>query len=314
MSLRVLVLGGTGFVGSHVVANLVSAGHRVVVPTRRRERGKALLLLPTADVVEADIHDSNRLAELAADADAVVNLVGILHATRAATFERAHVDLTRKVIDACRRSGVHRLVHMSALGAAPDAPSRYLKTKGEAQALVEASELAWTVFRPSVIFGRGDSFVSLFAKLLRWMPVVFLAAPDAKFQPVFVRDVARCIAESVDDRRTYRQRYSLCGPKVYTLREIVGYIAETSGHVRPIIGLGRGLSRLQATLLELSPVKLLTRDNLASMSVDSTCREPFPAVFGIEPSTLEAIAPEYIAPASISSPFDAYRSRAGDPR
>jgi NADH dehydrogenase len=314
MSLRVLVLGGTGFVGSHVVANLASAGHRVIVPTRRRERGKHLLLLPTVDVVEADVHDPARLAHLAAGADAVVNLVGILHETRSATFRRAHVELTRTLFEACRRGGARRLVHMSALGAARDGPSEYLRTKGEAQALVEASELAWTVFRPSVIFGRGDSFVSLFAKLLRWMPVVFLASPEAKFQPVYVRDVARCIAGSVDDRRTFHQRYELCGPKVYTLREIVAYIAETSGRVRPIVGLGPGLSRLQATLLELSPVKLLTRDNLASMTVDSTCTEPFPAIFGIEPATLEAIAPEYIAPASIHSPFDGYRARAGDPR
>ena len=314
MSLRVLVLGGTGFVGSHVVANLVTAKHRVIVPTRRRDRGKHLLLLPTVDVVEADVHDAGRLRELVADADAVVNLVGILHPSGSQTFRRVHVDLARSVIDACHRAGVTRLLHMSALGAASDGPSEYLRSKGEAQALVEASDLAWTIFRPSVVFGRGDSFIGLFAKLVRWMPVVMLAAPGAKFQPVHVRDVAHCIAASVDDRRTYRQTYALCGPKVYTLRELVTWVGETTGHVRPVIGLGPALSKLQASLLELSPVKLLTRDNLATMSVDATCSQPFPPLFGIEPSSLEAVAPDYLAPTSIRSPFDGYRARAGDPR
>lgn len=311
MPRRVLVLGGTGFVGRHIVAQLVTAGHQVVVPTRRRERGKHLILLPTVDVVERDIHDRRRLGELAAGADTVVNLVGILHETGRETFAHAHVELARNVIDACRRAGVRRLVQMSALGAATDAPSRYLRSKGEAQALVEASELSWTVFRPSVIFGRGDSFLSLFAKLVKWMPVVVLAAPHAKFQPVYVGDVAHCFAQSVDDDRTIRQRYELCGPKVYTLRELIAWVAETSGHVRPIIGLGPTLSRLQARLLELLPFKLMTRDNLASMSVDNVCEGPFPAVFGIEPAALEAIGPEYLAPAAIRSRFDPYRANRG---
>lgn len=311
MPRRVLVLGGTGFVGRHIVANLVTAGHQVVVPTRSRERGKHLILLPTVDLVERDIHDRRALDELVGSADTVVNLVGILHERARETFEHAHVELARSVIDACRRASVRRLVHMSALGAAADAPSRYLRTKGEAQALVEASKLDWTVFRPSVIFGRGDSFLSLFAKLVKLMPVVFLAAPEAKFQPVFVGDVAHCFAQSVDDDRTIRQRYELCGPNVYTLRQIVAWVTETTGHVRPIIGLGPSLSKVQAQLLELLPVKLLTRDNLASMSVDSVCKSPFPPVFGIEPAALEAIAPEYLAPAAIRSRYDPYRAQSG---
>ncbi len=311
MSHRVLVLGGTGFVGRHVVANLVTAGHQVVVPTRSRDRGKHLILLPTVDLVECDIQDRRTLDELVTDVDTVVNLVGILHETGRATFAGTHVELARNLIDGCRRAGVRRILHMSALGAAADAPSRYLRSKGEAQALVEASELEWTVFRPSVIFGRGDSFLSLFAKLVKWMPVVLLAAPQAKFQPVYVGDVAHCFAHAVDDKRTVRQRYELCGPKVYTLRELVAWVAETTGQVRPIVGLGPTLSRFQARFLELLPFKLMTRDNLASMSVDNVCQGPFPAVFGIEPAALEAIAPEYLAPAAIRSRFDPYRARSG---
>jgi len=313
MSQRVLVLGGTGFVGRHVVANLVTAGHRVVVPTRRRERGKHLILLPTVDVVERDVHEPRTLRQLVGDADVVVNLVGILHERGRATFARAHVELARNLIDACQRAQVRRLVHMSALGADVDAPSRYLRSKGEAQALVESSALDWTVFRPSVIFGRGDAFLGLFAKLVRWMPVVFLAAPKAKFQPVHVVDVAACLAQATQDDATIRKRYALCGPNVYSLRELVAYVAETTGHVRPIVGLGPSLSKLQARVLELSPIPLMTRDNLASMSVDNVCAEPFPPVFGIVPGALEAIAPSYLAPDAIRSRFDGYRERAGNP-
>lgn len=309
--MRVLVLGGTGFVGRHIVAKLVTAGHDVVVPTRSRERGKHLILLPTLDLVERDIHDPRSLGELVERADAVVNLVGILHESGRETFARAHVDVARSVVDACRRAGVRRLLHMSALGAAPGAASRYLRSKGEAQALVEASELDWTVFRPSVVFGRGDSFLALFAKLVTWMPVVILAAPRARFQPVYVGDVASCFARSLGDRHTVRVRYELCGPNVYTLRELVAWVAETSGHVRPIVGLGPALSQLQARVLEILPFRLLTRDNLASMSVDNVCSAPFPAAFGIVPAALEAIAPEYLAPEAIRSRYDPFRARGG---
>lgn len=311
MARRVLVLGGTGFVGRHIVAQLVTTGHETVVPTRSRERGKHLILLPTVNLVECDVHDPRRLGELVEGADTVINLVGILHESGRETFARAHVELARSVVDACRHAGVRRLLHMSALGAAPDAPSRYLRSKGEAQALVEGSGLDWTVFRPSVIFGRGDSFLALFAKLAKWMPIIALAAPNAKFQPVYVGDVARCFSLASDDSRTVRARYELCGPNVYTLRELVAWVAETTAHVRPIIGLGPTLSQLQARVLELLPFKLMTRDNLASMSVDNVCKGPFPAVFGIEPAALEAIAPDYLAPAAIHSRFDPYRASSG---
>jgi NADH dehydrogenase len=311
MADRVLVLGGTGFVGRHVVARLVDAGHFVVVPTRRRSRVQDLLTLPTVDVVERDIHDRRVLDRLVAGASAVVNLVGILHERSRDEFRRVHVDLARNVVEACKANRVSRLVHMSSLGAAKDAPSRYLRSKGEAQAIVEDSGLHWTVFRPSVVFGRGDSFLSMLARLLRWTPIVFLAAPRARFQPVFVGDVAHAMAQSVDDRRTIGHAYSLCGPNVYTLRELVGWVAETTGRVRPIVPLGDALSRWQATLLELSPWKLLTRDNLASMRVDSVCDGPFPDVFGIEPAALEAIGPEYLAPTALVPRYQHYRELGG---
>ena len=170
-----LVLGGSGFVGRHLVGRLVTAGWQVVVPTRQRERAKHLILLPTVDVREADIHDPVVLARLAAGADAAINLVGILNESRRGDFERAHVELARKLCVACRRAGVPRLLHMSALHADVAGPSRYLRSKGEAETLVADTDLAWTIFRPSVIFGREDSFLNLFARLERLLPVIALA-------------------------------------------------------------------------------------------------------------------------------------------
>ena len=308
---RVLVLGGSGFVGRHIVARLVTTGCNVVVPTRYRERAKHLILLPTVDVVEADIHDPLALEQLAAGAGVAINLVGILNESRRGDFERAHVELARKLVAACRAVRVARLLHMSALNAGVKAPSRYLRTKGEAEALVADSDLAWTIFQPSVIFGREDSFLNMFARLERCLPVMALAHADARFQPVYVGDVADAFVHALDDDRTHRMRYPLCGPKVYTLRELVAYAGELTGYDRPIASLGPALSKLQARVLELLPGKLLSRDNLASMELDNVCDCDFPAVFGSNPTALEAVAPAYLTPAATRSRYSGLRAQGG---
>ncbi len=309
MKARVLVLGGTGFVGRHVVAKLSAAGHDVTVLTRSRERGRPLFLLPTVRVLEGDPYDAATLLRRTRNADVAINLVGTLHARRRDTFDRVHVALPRMLVDACRQGGVSRIVHMSALGASAEAASAYLRSKAGGEAVVADSGLRFTIFRPSVIFGSGDTFLNLFARLAATFPVIPLAGASARFQPVFVGDVAACIARSVVDDATIGQRYALCGPKAYTLEELVRYVADTSGHPRPIMPLGPGLANLQARVLELLPGPLLTRDNLASMQHDNVCEGPFPAEFGIAPATLEAIAPEYLAPVSLHSRFDIFRAR-----
>jgi uncharacterized protein YbjT (DUF2867 family) len=306
-----LVLGGSGFVGRHLVARLASAGRRVVVPTRQRERAKHLILLPTVDVVEVDVHDEAVLVRLARRASEVVNLIGILNESRRGEFDRVHVELARKLVAACRMAGVSRLLHMSALNADPKGPSRYLRTKGEAEAVVASSDLAWTIFRPSVIFGREDSFLNLFAKLERMVPVLPLGSSGARFQPVFVGDVARAFEAVTDDEAASQQRYSLCGPKVYTLRELVAYVGELTGHKRPILPLGRGLSRLQARVLEWLPGPLMSRDNLASMERDSVCDGGISANFGFPPTALEAVAPAYLSTGAIKSRYDEFRAQSG---
>jgi uncharacterized protein YbjT (DUF2867 family) len=306
-----LVLGGSGFVGRHLVARLVSAGRRVIVPTRQRERAKHLILLPTVDVVEVDVHDEAVLARLARRASVVVNLVGILNERRGGEFDRVHVDLARKLVAACGAAGVSRLLHMSALNADPKGPSRYLRTKGEAEAIVATSGLAWTIFRPSVIFGREDSFLNLFAKLERMMPVLPLGSSGARFQPVFVGDVARAFEAVTDDDTAWQQRYNLCGPKVYTLRELVSYVGELTGYRRPILPLGRSLSQLQARVLEWLPGPLMSRDNLASMERDNVCEGGSSWNFGFPPTALEAVAPGYLATNAIKSRYDEFRAQSG---
>lgn len=307
----IIVLGGSGFVGRHVVSRLVAAGNRVVAPTRSRERARHLILLPTVDVVECDVHDPATLADLVRGASAAINLVGILNETRPDGFERVHVELPRKLIAACRDAGVARLLHMSALNADPQGPSRYLRSKGEAEALVAASGLQWTIFQPSIIVGREDSFLNLFAKLQRLLPVIALACADARFQPVAVDDVATAYLRALADDATHGQRYPLCGPKTYTLRQLVTYVGELTGYRRPIVALGPGLAKLQAAVLERLPGKLMSRDNLASMQRDNVCDCPFPARLGGPPIALEAIAPTYLAAAATRTRYGRMRSQRG---
>ena len=310
---KVTLLGGSGFVGRYLAQVLSQRGIEVTVPSRYRERAKReLIVLPTVTVVEANIHDPAHLDRVVAGADAVINLVGILHASDRGAFERVHVRLADEVLGACRRAGVPRLLHMSALCADPNGPSDYLRTKGQAEANMSRApaDVAVTVFRPSVIFGRGDSFLSLFAKLLRVLPIVALGSPGARFQPVWVEDVVRVFADSLANPVTFGARYDLCGPKVYTLRELVELVAEAIGRRRPIVGLGKNASYVQALVMELLPVKLLTRDNVRSMSVDNVCNCPWPTQFGFEPMSIEAVLPSYLVP-TVNRYYDMLRTRAG---
>jgi uncharacterized protein YbjT (DUF2867 family) len=307
----VVVVGGSGFVGRHLIPRLVTAGYRVVVATRRRARARHLFLLPTVEVVEADAADPAALARIATGAAALVNLAGIINETGGESFARAHVEVTSSAIAACREAGVPRLLQMSGLNADTAGPSRYLRSKGEAEARVAASGLAWTIFQPSVIFGPEDSFLNMFAKLARSLPMLALGSPDARFQPVYVGDVAHCFVHAIGDGATIGQRYRLCGPTIYTLGELVRYVGEIAEARRPVLTLGPALSKVQAFALEHLPGKLMSRDNLASMTLDSVCNCGFPPVFGIAPTALEAIAPSYLAPDAARSHYDEYRAGSG---
>ena len=309
---RVVVLGGSGFVGRHLAAALPAASWRAFVVTRSRARARHLLLLPTVEVIEADPQDGAAMTRLFRGADAVINLVGIVNerAPRM-TFDRVHVELVRTAVAACRSANVTRLLHMSALNADRAGPSRYLRSKGEAEEIVMGSGLAWTIFRPSIIFGREDSFLNMFARLMHHLPVIALAAPNARFQPVFVTDVADCFVRALGDDETIGKRFNLCGPKIYTLKNLVEYVGEVTGLRRPVIPVGPALSKLSARVLELLPGPLMTRDNLASMQKDTVCNGALPPPFDFAPAELESIAPMYLSPSAMHSKYDRMRGRSG---
>lgn len=317
---NILVVGGSGFIGRHLVGALAARGARVTVPSRRRDRAKHLILLPTIDVVEADVGAPGVLDRLAEGRDAIINLAGVLHSRRGRPdergpndygpdFARVHVELPQALVNACRARGVRRLLHLSALGASIDAPSEYLRSKGVGeQAVLAAEDLQVSVLRPSVVFGPEDRFLNLFATLARLLPVLALACPEARFQPVYVGDLVRAALAALDASPQGGKVYELCGPRRYTLKELVGWVCEITGRRRPVFGLSPMLSMLQARLLELSPMPLMTRDNLRSMQVPSVCDCPFP--FGMEPTALEAVAPAWLAPSGPRERYPTLRLRA----
>jgi uncharacterized protein YbjT (DUF2867 family) len=316
--MTVVVFGGTGFIGSHLVARLVQEGARVTVPTRRYENGKHLTFLPGVEVVEADIYDGAVLRTLLAERDAAVNLVGLLHSRRGVPygpeFRRAHVELPRMIVDACADEKVARYLHMSALGADRDGPSMYQRSKADGELAARSHpEVAATIFRPSVVFGPGDKFLTVFARMQRFLPVIPLACAGATFQPVYVGDVAEAFTSALRNPKTRHLVFQLGGPQIYTLGELVRLAGRYAHHERPVIELPPALGYLQARLFELLPgTPLLSRDNLDSMKVDNVIDPAIQALtaatLGIKLTALEAVAPHYLAP---SERFDDLRARAG---
>ena len=297
---KVCVLGGTGFVGRHLCCELSRRGHEIRVLTRRRERKRDLIVIPDLELVECDVHSVADLSVQLKGCDAVVNLIGILNERRrpGQDFASVHGELPAKVAEACRYNRIGRLVHMSALHASPDAPSKYLKYKAEGENAVHRwadRDLHVTSFRPSVLFGPDDDFFNRFAALLGLSPVIFpLACPNARMSPAYVEDVACVFADSLERKDTYAQRYDLCGPKAYRLRELVEYTARTAGLRTRILPLGDTLSKLQARVLEWVPGKPFTRDNYLSLQVDGVCERNGFAAFGVNPASLESVVPSYI--------------------
>jgi len=319
---NVLVLGGAGFIGRHLAAELARRVIKVTVPSRRRERAKQLIQLPTVEVVEADVTAPGVLQRLAAGRDAVINLIGVLHSRRGRReergphdygpdFARMHVELPQAVVAACRAVGVKRLLHMSALGASAQAPSEYLRSKaiGE-QAVLAADDLEVTAFRPSIVFGPDDSFINMFAALSRFFPALLVACPRARFQPVYVGDVARAMVSAIAEPRSHGKAYDLCGPRVYTLRELVELVCAITRRRRLIIPLSERASYLLARLMELAPRPLMTRDNYRSMQVPNVCGADCTTPFGVNAQALEAVVPFYLAPLGPRERYPQFRWRA----
>ncbi len=314
---KICILGGTGFVGRHLSLALVQRGYQVRVLSRHPQRHRDLATRDV-EVLTADIYDEQALQNRLSGVDAVINLVGILNergSSNGSGFRRAHVDLARTVVNACKAAGVGRLLHMSALKAGdPTALSYYLRTKGEGEDVVHAAAgpgFAVTSFRPSVIFGRGDQFLNRFAFLLRLAPMLPLACSEARLAPVYVGDVVAAMVASLENPASHGQRYNLCGPKVYTLYQIVDYLSGLLHRKRVILRLSPALSQLQAKILERIPGKPFSMDNYLSLQTDSTCVNGHSLPFGIVPTSLEVIAPYAVGDSAQRARYCQMRSHAG---
>ncbi|MFA7505031.1 MAG: complex I NDUFA9 subunit family protein [Burkholderiaceae bacterium] len=316
---NILVLGGSGFLGSALVGTLSGQGRRVRVPSRRYEEGRHLLLLPTVELVKADVNEPGAFAPLLEGIDAVVNLVGVLHGGRAQPygpgFAQAHVEIPRMLADAARAAGVRRLLHVSALGVT-DAdpaglPSMYLRSKAAGEQVIRGTrDIDWTIFRPSIVYGSEDRFTRLFARMARYLPIIPLARGDAQMQPIWVGDVARAIAATIDAPWANGRCFELAGPEVTTLGAIVEDVVRWSGRRRLVWNLPDDIGRLQATALEFAPgPTLMTRDNFDSLGVPNIASGPMAPELRLEPVAMSGVAPEYLVEDDVL--YISRRARAG---
>lgn len=302
--MRVLVFGATGFIGRQVIGYLVKEGHTVHAVTRRYASARELLVYPTVTVLEADLQDQAALRSLVSSCDAVINLVGILHSRNGQPFgpdfDRVHVQLPRRIAQACREADVARFIHMSALGASADGPSCYLRSKAAGEQAVADefsgwSQGAYTFIRPSVVFGPRDQFMNMFAQLAKWFPILPLAGAKARMQPVYVDDVAKAMVNALQRPQTYGRSFDLVGPKIYTLGELVRLAAVWSGHPRKVVAMPFCIGWLQALLFECLPGQpLMSRDNLASLKIDNVSEHLVDNELGVVATPLESIVPNYL--------------------
>jgi len=313
----ITILGGTGFVGSALATRLVAGGrHRVRVLTRDPARGRHLAVLPGVELLRANVHDAAALGRGLAGSHVAINLVGILNESGFSGhgFERAHAELTLKLVGACADRGVARLLQMSALGADEQGPSHYQRSKGRAERHVREAPAAldWTLLRPSVIFGAGDSLLNRFAGLLRLSRGILpLARAGTRFAPVWVSDVVQAFEHCLEGGATSRQSYDLCGPDVVTLAELVRYTGEVIGVRAKVLPLPDAIARVQAFVMDFVPGRPFSTDNYRSLAVDNVCREPGFQRLGIQPSSMRAVVPGYLGPDTTSARYRRFRSSAG---
>lgn len=311
----ICILGGSGFVGKEIASRLTSMDRHVRILTRNRNNHRDLLVLPKIELIEADVFDSTQLKEHINGMDAVINLIGILNEKQhnGDGFRKVHVDLPKSILGICLDLNIPRIIHMSALNADANLGSSfYLRTKGEGENALHTfstERLGVTSFRPSVIYGPGDSFLNRFAGLLKVMPYFFpLACADARFAPVYVGDVADRFVAALDDKSTFGKRYDLCGPEEYSLKQLVEYTAKTLGLRRRVISLPDFISKMQANILEWFPGKPFSIDNYNSLKIDSVCPQG-----EHEPTSLNMVVPSFLGNTNKQTEYDALRRIARRP-
>ena len=298
---KIVVLGGTGFVGSSLCNRLSKEGYQIKILTRNREYNREnLILLPNVDLIETDVGNLNNLNQHLIGCDMVINLIGILNekGNVGDGFKKVHVELIKKLIKACEKNGIRRFMYVSALNAdSKNAKSFYLKTKGKAEELLHSNKIGMKVtsFRPSVIFGKSDSFFNRFANLLKMTPIFFpLACYKTKFAPIYVLDLVEMVIKAINDSSSYDRKFNLCGPKIYTLKDLVEYTAKTMDKKCIIIPLNNFFSLMQAKIFDFIPGKPFSTDNYLSAQTDSICKSNDLKLYNINPTPIEDIVPKYI--------------------
>ena len=298
---KIVVLGGTGFVGSSLYNRLSKEGYQIKILTRNREYNREnLILLPNVDLIETDVGNLNNLNQHLIGCDMVINLIGILNerGNVGDGFKKVHVELIKKLIKACEKNGIRRFMYLSALNAdSKNAKSFYLKTKGKAEELLHSNKIGMKVtsFRPSVIFGKSDSFFNRFANLLKMTPIFFpLACYKTKFAPIYVLDLVEMVIKAINDSSSYDRKFNLCGPKIYTLKDLVAYTAKTMDKKCIIIPLNNFFSLMQAKIFDFIPGKPFSTDNYLSAQTDSICKSNDLKLYNINPTPIEDIVPKYI--------------------
>ncbi len=314
-----LVIGGSGFLGTAICNQLVQAGYAITVATRRYSRARHLLTLPTCQIIQANIHDRVILSRLVHGQDVVINLLGVLHSKTGKPygqdFRHNHVEFPKALCAVMKSKRIKRLIHVSALGVGVQnpAPSQYLRSKTDGEAAVKETGLSWTIFRPSVVFGRNDQFLNLFATLNKALPVIPLAGADTQFQPISVHDVAQAVLHCLTDlaNESIHKTYDLAGPETFTLKEIVQLAGQAIGIQRPVIGLPTALAKLQAFVMECLPGQpLISRDNIDSLSIDNISNSteslfPLPSY-----SSFSTMALEYLKARHDKTILDHFRETA----
>ena len=295
--MNITILGGTGFLGSSLINCLAKTSYNITVVTRDREKNKKLLVYPKLKLIQASVHNKEELANVTKNTDVLINLIGILNEKghSGSGFRKAHSDLSKIILSVCKDNNIRRILHVGALHADPKGPSHYLRTKGEAESYLMTYGKRFaniTIFRPSVIFGKNDNFILRFSNLLDFIPFVFpLACHDSKFAPVFVDELSNFIINTITDTKSFNKKYDLCGPKIYTLKEILELIIKVKNRNINVVPLPRTLSKIQASIMEFVPGKPFSLDNFNSCKIDSICNSDFKFY-----SDLETIIPTYIKP------------------
>jgi len=294
MAKRICIIGGSGFIGRAITRAARAKGHGVTIGCRHPQKARDMQV-EGARLIKVDVTTGRGLDEAVANTDCVINLVGLLFERGSQSFDAAHVDGTKNILKACKKAEVKQYLHMSALGASSSSPSKYARTKAAAETAVKRSKLNYTIIRPSIVFGAGDSFFNKFKQMAALAPALPVIEGGTRFQPVWVEDVARVFVKCIGHRNVKSKAFELGGPEVFTFQELLEMMLQTLGWSRLLLPVPRPIAKLMATFMQLLPTPPLTPDQLTLLQSDNVVKKSgLPSTFG-KPAALAEILPTYIS-------------------